>query len=139
MASEREQRLEEALRVALRDLEAIQGCDTTGFDRSYLAKAIAYVRNSLEATPATPSGWQPIETAPRDGTPFISISTHGVHETFWECVDGGGHPENGPAIYWWTSPTTEFIDGPYDAPFGWMPLPPAPAQVAPQEQEKNDG
>lgn len=71
----------------------------------------------------TTTGWRPINTAPKDGTLFIGYSrTHGAVETRWEHVDGGGHPENGPSVYWWTSPHVEFIDGPYDAPTHWMPL-----------------
>ena len=67
--------------------------------------------------------WQPIETAPRDGSPFIALSPHGIFETWWECVDGGGHPEDGPAIYWWVGKGVEYLDGPYDAPTHWIPKP----------------
>lgn len=71
--------------------------------------------------------WQEIHTAPKDGSGIWLFSpTHGVVEGSWEQVDGGGHPENGPPIYWWVSPHVEFIDGPYDAPTHWMPLPDAP-------------
>lgn len=73
------------------------------------------------------SEWQPISTAPKDGTALLLFSrTHGIVEGCFEQVDGGGHPENGPPIYWWTSPWVEFIDGSYDAPTHWMPLPEPP-------------
>jgi hypothetical protein len=73
------------------------------------------------------SEWKSIETAPRDGTVLWLFSrVHGMVEGAWEQVDGGGHPDNGPAIFWWASPHVEFIDGPYDAPTHWMPLPDPP-------------
>lgn len=74
--------------------------------------------------------WRDIHTAPRDGRPLLLFGpTHGLVEGSWEQVDGGGHPENGPPVYWWTSPRVEFIDGPYDAPTHWMPFPDLPLQV----------
>lgn len=73
------------------------------------------------------SAWRPISAAPRDGTVVLLLCPKGaVVEGAWEQVDGGGHPENGPPIYWWVSPFIEFIDGPYDAPTHWQPLPMPP-------------
>lgn len=67
--------------------------------------------------------FRPIETAPKDGSTILLRCPKGIVEGCWEQVDGGGHPENGPPIYWWTSPFTEFIDGPYDAPTHWALIP----------------
>lgn len=67
--------------------------------------------------------WKPIQTAPKDGTLLMVYSrTHGYVSAWWGQVDGGGHPENGPPVYWWVSDHCEFIDGPYDAPLMWKPL-----------------
>lgn len=67
--------------------------------------------------------FRPIETALKDGSTILLRCPKGIVEGCWEQVDGGGHPENGPPIYWWTSPFTEFIDGPYDAPTHWALIP----------------
>jgi hypothetical protein len=77
----------------------------------------------------TRADWRPINTAPRDGTVVLLFGPKGLIEGSWDQVDGGGHPENGPPVYWWTSPHMEFIDGPYDAPTHWMPFPALPEQV----------
>jgi len=82
--------------------------------------------NSLQEAQPAPTGWRTIDSAPRDGQPFIAFGPKGIFETWWDCVDGGGHPENGPELYWWVSDDTEYCDGPYDAPTHWMPLPPEP-------------
>jgi hypothetical protein len=70
-------------------------------------------------------GWQPIETAPRDGTPIlVSFGSMGVHQVSWTepsahdwkiwCVDDNKH---GPfALRGYSD------DGP-TAPTKWMPLP----------------
>lgn len=63
-----------------------------------------------------PIGWQPIETAPRDGTPFLAFQTE----------------ERGPFKCWmhddWTHAEHYWMD-PQDSepdPAYWMPLPAAP-------------
>lgn len=72
--------------------------------------------------PAAPS-WQPIATAPHDGSPLIIYSrVHGYVVAWWDQVEGGGHPENGPPVYWWVSDHCEFIHGPHDAPLLWRLL-----------------
>jgi len=87
----------------------------------------ATVSNAVETTC---SGWQPIATAPKDGTTVLLFGPKGLVEGSWECVDGGGHPENGPSVYWWISPWTEFIDGPHDMPTHWMPFPALPPKTS---------
>lgn len=82
-----------------------------------------------------PIQFRDISTAPKDGSTIILRCSKGILEGAWEQVDGGGHPENGPPVYWWTSPFTEFIDGPYDAPTHWSLVPrDADLAAAPQAQ-----
>lgn len=62
-------------------------------------------------------GWQPIETAPKDGTPVLA----------WD--------EGAVCIVTWVSGDSVDPDGWYDvqrldpAPTHWQPLPPAPVEV----------
>jgi len=65
------------------------------------------------------SEWQPIETAPKDGTRFMA----------WPCLLDGGHTV-AAETYWYVHPSvqgwiTDLIDcGEYDfEPTLWMPLP----------------
>jgi hypothetical protein len=76
--------------------------------------------------------WRSMDSAPRDRAILVYSPVHGIVEAAWECVEGGGHPENGPPIYWWTSPHCEFIDGPYDAPTHWRETFDAPPQPSPE-------
>lgn len=75
------------------------------------------------------SEWQPIETAPRDGTEFIALSPKGVSRCKWADVDWDEHPL-GRVYKWWINPDDEFWfeDGPHDAPTHWMPLPNPPKE-----------
>jgi hypothetical protein len=81
------------------------------------------------------STWQPIETAPKDGTDIIVgydfATVWIVHAAFWRQVD-----DNLRALDWtdedtgwWSyingSVTQEQLDGPR-APTHWMPLPDPP-------------
>jgi hypothetical protein len=67
--------------------------------------------------------WQPIETAPKDGTCFIAFTPKGVCRCMWAAVDWGDHPLD-PTVYWWADPDGNllFEDGPHDAPTHWMPF-----------------
>ena len=74
-------------------------------------------------------GWQPIETAPKDGRDilamYVHIATQIVHNAFW--LDGYGvEPED---IGWWSYEHSEVsrikLDG-WMMPTHWMPLPPQP-------------
>ena len=68
------------------------------------------------------SEWQPIDTAPKDGTPFIGAIQWDADE--WEILR-----------MVWSESTANFIDATY-APFAesqeqpthWMPLPAPPAK-----------
>jgi hypothetical protein len=60
--------------------------------------------------------WQPIETAPRDGTEFLVPPMPGFVSCFWQ--DG---------FYWYVGEQGDYAVGP--DPEGWMPLPPPPAMA----------
>jgi hypothetical protein len=94
------------------DMDTMQSCQ------------FGYVmRVTKEGTGCGQVEFRPIATAPKDGSTILLRCPKGIVEGCWEQVDGGGHPENGPPVYWWTSPFTEFIDGPYDAPTHWALIP----------------
>lgn len=64
-------------------------------------------------------GWQPIETAPKDGTPVLVHAPGGctqwkLHTTLWICRWDGRWVEAGGEEYTTCEPTH------------WMPLPPPP-------------
>lgn len=71
--------------------------------------------------------WQPIETAPKDGTEIIAmymhIDTQIVHNAFWL------EDEEGKDTGWWSYDKSEVsrvqLDD-YWTPTHWMPLPPPP-------------
>ena len=74
--------------------------------------------------PATPNGWRPIETAPKDGTAVLSLlaGSDVAHPVRW--LDSDHKFANGAAgwhIVWDLSPVAQ-IDG----PIYWMPIPAAP-------------
>lgn len=92
-------------------------------DASKIARALA---------PSVPQVPQPIESAPKDGTPILVRCPHGWYAATWfwdyqpDCPDAG--------ISWW------YVDdnkhGPFPlrgaSPTHWLPLPPPPGEVAPQ-------
>lgn len=67
-------------------------------------------------------GWQPIETAPKDGTVFIAFEAGDAYRCNWlEQHDGEGHFSAG----WW-----DHVNDSFENPTHWMPLP-----TPPQEDE----
>jgi hypothetical protein len=77
-------------------------------------------------------GWQPIETAPKDGTPVLIARveyTEGKSPEVAEVdvgaylYDAGMNTPDGyePAYWYWASD-----NGSIEEPTHWMPLPPAP-------------
>jgi hypothetical protein len=60
-----------------------------------------------------PSGWQPIETAPRDGTLILMWIEHTIDIKGGPMI-GGWHKKIG------------FSASRFDVPTHWMPLPPPP-------------
>lgn len=81
------------------------------------------------------SAWQPIATAPRDGTDIIVgydfASVWIVHAAFWNDEDcyGDKLPANDEKIGWWSyiehSVTQTLLTGD-NSPTHWMPLPMLP-------------
>jgi hypothetical protein len=67
--------------------------------------------------------WQPIETAPDDGTRFLGYwpdrwgNSGDSAVTTWRANDGDG----------WESPYESAEDGEMEGPTHWMPLPPPSA------------
>ena len=85
-------------------------------------EAVAKLRAALAAQPA-PSGWRPIETAPKDKTRVI-VAKYGAHSPL--------HEKAGDC--WWACKAYFdgdcWTDGMDDlcTPTHWMPLPPAPGK-----------
>lgn len=78
--------------------------------------------------PAEPEGWQPIATAPKDGTDiligwFEFDPPSSMHVAFWHSTHQGGC---------WCQSHSAFTTDPNWQPTHWMPLPAPPAP--PQEQ-----
>ena len=75
--------------------------------------------------------WQPIDTAPKDGTDIIvmymHINTQIVHAAFWmEYEEGLDDPDiEGWWSYVWSEVSRTKLDGSC-SPTHWMPLPPDP-------------
>ncbi len=68
-------------------------------------------------------GWEPIETAPKDGTPILALwpywATQSAFETVWVADES-----EGDAPGWWAKNWGHILDG--EEPVAWMPLPDAP-------------
>lgn len=90
----------------------------------------------LDRLEAAERGWQPIETAPRDGT-TIDVWRDGTRETvYWglpphccgemgQYCDSDWHSIKKPG--WICSTFGEFVGGKHDPFTHWRPLPDAPA------------
>ncbi|HLO79197.1 MAG TPA: hypothetical protein VK196_22290 [Magnetospirillum sp.] len=117
----------ERLRVVLDELlteaEDVFVCmaDATGIDRHNLPEPFLNARAALTAPPA-PSPWRPIETAPKDGTQFLTWDGHyGIR--IGRCVVRPDHDD-------WLS----YMDAHKGSSKGgiratfWMPLPSPPQQ-----------
>ena len=80
-------------------------------------------RAALDGQPA-PSGWRPIETAPKGAEPILLGNDEGFIEVgdWWVNTWAGGIGLNGPAFGIFTPIPLSF------RPTHWMPLPPAPGK-----------
>lgn len=90
--------------------------------------------SSIPETPST-SAWQPIATAPRDGTDIIVgydfASIWVVHVAFWNDQNSYGEklPEGHEEIGWWSyieNSVTQTLLANSNMPTHWMPLPTPP-------------
>jgi len=82
------------------------------------------------------SNWQPIETAPKDGTEIILTNGVAVSQGWWMHVEGGitehrdldgryiGQDEDDGYIGWW-----DVGGGMLPEPIYWQPLPAPPEPV----------
>lgn len=81
-------------------------------------------------------GWQPIETAPKDGTDILVCVTHNLPDDEWETIQWVDWRRGDDVVwprYW------ERIDIPFP-PTHWMPLPEPPdAHPTLPEQLPEDG
>ncbi len=70
--------------------------------------------------------WQPIETAPKDGTEILILTRLGAVSA-WFCDEPCTDVDNG--AYDWVCYDDAFqIDGHSSEVLGWMPLPPTPPE-----------
>ena len=76
-------------------------------------------RAALDGQPA-PSGWRPIETAPKDGTEVLMVFVFEDDETLHRVVRW-----DGSEMWPWRDEYTGYREGEAK---GWMPLPPAPGK-----------
>ncbi len=102
--------------------------------RERAERAEARCRALESASPAEPSGWRPIESAPKDGTPFIGLGPvprdgdTEARETRWQFYGEGSLMKaafdrgEGPSGQWrWSEPIHNWASG--WKPTHWMPLP----------------
>ncbi len=67
--------------------------------------------------------WQPIETAPKDGTHIIATDGEAVQESFFDAEDG------------WVSVSRQSIL--WNSPTHWHPRPPPPTKDTPGQLTRN--
>jgi hypothetical protein len=91
---------------------------------------------SVATTKFTPEEWQPIETAPRDGTPIILAGRYSIHygwfrsedEPFpWFLIDDLNHYTRDDG-----QECIEVNSGRDSWPVAWMPMPSMPAALVSQ-------
>lgn len=123
-----------------------------GFPGGFDMSDIDNMRKLLAASPADQGGWQPIETAPKDGTEILLFRGAEIFEgkPVAERVTSGAWIELIETASEYHATTGEYLgqsiqggeaswmswDGGFreDAPpTHWMPLPPAPAMSASRE------
>ena len=124
-----------ALARCVEELEAAAlFCSERGHDKAanHLYKMVASLPTSAQAT-AKVQQWQPIETAPKDGTNILLVNRAGnVATGLWQ---GNGEYEG-----WWlrggNRPNTFFNH--HYGPSYWMPLPEPPTEAIREEKGGGD-
>jgi hypothetical protein len=86
-----------------------------------------------QAAPAIPEGWQPIETAPKDGTYIMLTNGVNVAQGWWEhqepCIRENRDTMGNYIDQQEDDGFDDWLDcegGMQQSPTHWMPLPPAP-------------
>jgi hypothetical protein len=69
------------------------------------------------------SEWQPIETAPTDGTEILAILLEDYKQVVFACGSSEGDEDEGPLTYWKSIVTDRYV-----LPTHWIPLPPLPSE-----------
>ena len=82
-------------------------------------------------TKPSQAGWQPIESAPKDGAPFIAYQNGEIYACRW-LID---EPDEGPPAEGWF----DTVNASFEAPTHWMPLPTAPLSQKPQDSRNPAG
>lgn len=95
--------------------------------RECAAHLLAFVGPAAPPVPETPQGWQPIETAPKDGTAVLGYFGNSAGEDY--CDHAIVFYKRGD---WWLAELSNSDTGEVEPPTHWQPLPAAPA-VPPQE------
>ena len=98
--------------------------DATEGPRMLMNEAATTLEADAPAVPQEPVAWQPIETAPKDGSRVLLWWDGAVREGW--CAGAGKSRDGGD---WWRSHSLTVCAG---RPTQWMPLPPAP-EGAPQK------
>jgi len=99
----------------------LDGCNT-----KLIARIIDHLHAKGHIRPPEPSGWQPIETAPKDGTNVLLLDVHGNYRI-------GGYQLNYQNRKWgtgWEGCDWDFKIDFDPQPTHWMPLPPPPTEEA---------
>ena len=89
-----------------------------------LCATVESLQHRLTACEEAGQGWQPIETAPRDGTPFLGWDG-GVALVAWVVTAWGRRGWSAGNID--SAPEEDYED--WLEPTHWQPLPAAPAQA----------
>ncbi len=94
--------------------------DIAPTEREHILGLVALLREAAEAVAV--DGWQPIETAPKDGTYVLVANAHGAWVASWRPIYTSGYRPSNP----WASVMLNHnhipAPGRYDKPTLWRPL-----------------
>jgi hypothetical protein len=86
--------------------------------------------DAADAAIATVFQWQPIETAPKDGTIILLTNHKGVRAAYWGNAQRVYKAQSDKLFPWVvldeTNGTNAIMDGGAHKPTHWLPLPPPP-------------
>lgn len=107
------------------------GWQNSAIRQADLDKVERIVRAALAQRQQVPEGWQPIETAPKDGSYFMAGNAHGVWVAHYQSVAVSGYKFDNP----WRSVMLNHWhirdkSNQYAPATHWKPLPAAPALTA---------